>query len=203
MHAKCQHHLTLPERQGIGKGGLNPFHQQTVVVLEQPDLRRHLKGNRFGQLKIINLLLKAIDLSGEISCCLSILGKPALLCLLHQCWKLHCLGMLQLLLTGQNVHGELFIILHIQLIHLIQHCNVFQKRNLMTFHHLTDLVHIYFCFIVFRLKVGDLCGAFLEEIAKEALVLLILKAAQLCYYIREHLAHFAHILGAHIPQRTL
>ena len=42
MHSQCKYHLALPQRKGVGQCGLDSFNQEAVIILKQPDLRRHL-----------------------------------------------------------------------------------------------------------------------------------------------------------------
>ena len=60
VQPKRRHHPVLPQRQRVGNGGLNAFHQQTAIILQQTNLRRHLHGYLTGQLQVVELFLEAV-----------------------------------------------------------------------------------------------------------------------------------------------
>ena len=170
LDANRQHHLALPERNRVDQRGLDLFRHCSIVALDQSDLGRHLHGNRPRQLQVVNLFLKTIAQLCQILRLLRVLRQSAFFCAFDQLRKLLLLYLLDLFFSGKDVHGKLFIIGEIQLIHLIQHCRILQQLNLVSFQHLTNFIHINFCFGIFCFHICDLIAAFFEQ-SEEALFL--------------------------------
>ena len=104
---------------------------------------------------------------------------------------------MELLLPGQDVHGQLLEIIQVQLIHLVQHGGVLKERYLMLLHDLTDSVDVGLGLIVFYLQVFQSVAALFEK-SKEPLFLLLVKILKLADHAGQHLADLPHILGAHV-----
>ena len=203
LHAQRQHHLALPQRDGIHQRGLDLLDHQRIVVLQQPGLGSHLDRHHAGQLQIVQLLFKPVAHSHQIIVGLRILGKAGLLRLLPQLLQLTGTHVRQTLLTGQDVHGQLLIILQVQLIHLVEHGHVLQQRDLMVLQILGDLVHVGLDLAVLRLHGLQLVARLLEQ-AEQALLLLVLaEALQLHHQTAQILADLAHVLVADIGQCAL
>lgn len=98
---QCQHHLVLPQGDGVDDGGLDLLCHHGVVVLQQADLRPHLQADVAGQLQIIELLLKAFALVGQITSRLCILRQAGNLGLIHGLLQLVCAHIGQLLLPAR------------------------------------------------------------------------------------------------------
>ena len=77
LHAECEHHLALPEGDGIDERGLDLFDHQRVVVLEKSRLRAHLERHHARELQVMQLLFKALALLRVVVVGLRILGKAA------------------------------------------------------------------------------------------------------------------------------
>ena len=203
LHAQRQHHLALPQRDGVHQRGLDLLDHQRVVVLQQAGLGTHLDGHHAGQLQIVQLLFKAVAQVHQIVVRLGILGQTGLLRLLAQLLQLRGAHLGQPLLAGQDIHGQFLVILQVQLIHLVEHGHVLQQRDLMVLQILGDLVHVGLDLAVLRLHGLQLVAGLLEQ-AEQALLLLVLaEALQLHHQTAEILADLAHILAADVVQRVL
>ena len=64
---QCQHHLVLPQRDGVDDGGLDLFRHHGVVVLQKADLGAHLQADVAGELQIVELFLKPLAMVGQIA----------------------------------------------------------------------------------------------------------------------------------------
>ena len=124
-YPQSQHHLTLPQRNGIDQCGLNLLRNHGIIILYQADLRSHLNGNHAGQLQIVNLFLKAVHQGEHIVYRLGVLRQAALRRLLLQGGQFLFLRLSQTLLTRQNIHGQFLKIGLVQLIQFIQHGHIF------------------------------------------------------------------------------
>ena len=74
-NAEREHHLALPQRNGVDQRSLNLLRHQLIAGLNQANLRRHLNGNVARKFEVVELLFKAIRLVGQILCRLCILGQ--------------------------------------------------------------------------------------------------------------------------------
>ena len=199
-----QHHLVLPQRDGVDDGGLDLLSHHGVVVLQQADLGAHLQADVPGQLQIVQLFLKALALVRQITGGLSILGQTGLLGLVHGLLQLVCTDLGQLFLAGQDIHAQLLEVGHVQLIHLIQHGDVFQQLHLMALQHGLDVLHVGLGLVVLGLQVVQLIALLFEEAQNALLLLLIgIKALQLPDEVGDHIAYLAQILGGHLGQSGL
>ena len=163
LHAQGQHHLALPQGDGVHQGGLDLLDHQRVVVLQKPGLGAHLHGYHAGQLQIVQLLLKAVAQVHQVVVGLGVLGQTRLLRLLPQCLQLRRAHLGQALFAGQDVHGQFLVILQVQLIHLVEHGHVLQQRDLMVLQILGDLVHIGLDLAVLGLHGLQLVAGLLEQ----------------------------------------
>ena len=75
---QAQHHLALPQGDGVHQGGLDLLQHQGVVVLEQTGLGAHLDGDHPGELQVVDLLLKPAAQVGEGVVGLGVLLAPRL-----------------------------------------------------------------------------------------------------------------------------
>ena len=100
-HAKSQHHLALPQGNGVHQGGLDFLHHQRVVVLEQPGLGAHLDGDHPGQLQVVELFLKPLAHLHLVVVGLGVLLGAGLLRLGPEGGKLVGLDLLELLLPAR------------------------------------------------------------------------------------------------------
>ena len=142
LHAQGQHHLALPQGNGVHQGGLDLLNHLGVVVLQQAGLGPHLHGHHAGQLQVVELLFKAVAQVHQVVVCLGVLGKTRLLRLPAQLLQLRGPHLRQPLLPGQNVHGQFLVILQVQLIHLVKHGHILQQGDLVLLQALGDLVHV-------------------------------------------------------------
>ena len=166
LHAYRQYHLALPERDRIDKRRLYFFGHRRIVALYHTYLRRHLHCHRAGQLQIVNLFFKTVAQLRQILCLLCILRKPAQLGTSQKLRKLFCAYLFQLFLSRKDVHGQLFIIGQIQLIHLIQHSRILQQLYLMPLQYLTDTVYIFLCFGILCFHIRKLIRILLKKSQK-------------------------------------
>ena len=116
VHAEPQHHLALPEGNGVHDGGLDLLGHEKVVVLDHADLRGHLQRDRARQLKIVQLLFKAADEVREVVHSLRVLGQTGLLRFCAQLGEILLAQLLDAELARDDVHREL---LEIRLVDLI------------------------------------------------------------------------------------
>ena len=203
LHPQCQHHLALPQGNGVHQRGLDLLDHQGIVILQQTGLRTHLNGHHTGQLQIVDLLFKPVAHADQVVIGLCILGKAGLLRLFAQLLQLIAAHVCQTLFPGQNVHGQLFIVLQVQLIHLVKHGHVLEQRDLMILQILGDLVHVGLHLAVLCLHGLDAVAGLFEQARQSLFLLLCAEAFQLHHKAAQILADFAHILVADIGQRTL
>ena len=199
-HAQAQHHLVLPQGNGVHQRGLDLFSHHGVVVLDQPDLGAHLDGDGAGQLQIVQLLLKPVAQVRKVPGRLGVLGQAAGLGLFGQLHQLGLPHLLQLFLAGQDVHTQLLEVRHVHLIHPIQHGHVLQQLHLMSLQRALNLLHVHFDLVVLGLHGFQLVALLFEEAEQALLLFGRVKALQLAHQLGEHIAHFAHVLGAHLAQ---
>ena len=196
LHAEREHHLALPEGDGIDERGLDLFDHQRVVVLEKSRLWAHLERHHARELQVMQLLFKALALLRVVVVGLRILGKAAGLCLLAQLLELAGADLGQTLFARDDIHGQLFVVLEVQLIHLVEHRDVLHQRDLMLFKLRNNAVHARLGLAVLRAHQLELILLLVEK-AREALLLLLTEALDLDDEVRKRLAHLAKILVAH------
>ena len=156
-----------------------------------------------GQLQVIELFLKPLALIGQVPGRLGVLGQAAALGLVHGLLQLLGPHLLQLFLARQNIHGQLFEIGHVQLVHLVQHGDILEQLHLVALQHGLDVLHVGLGLVVLGLELVQLVGLFLEE-AKDPLFLLGgVEALQLADQVGDHLPHLAQVFGGHLGQRRL
>ena len=195
MHAKCQHHLALPERQGIGKGGLNPFHQQTVVVLEQPDLRRHLNGDLAGQLQVMQLLFKPVALGGEVVRLLGVHRVTAGLGLGLQRFQVVLADLGKLLVARNDVESQLVEVVVVLVIQAVKHGDVLEQLRLVSFQGIGDVLNVHGHLVIPRLHPGNLVLCLGEDLRQTLRLLgILLEAFQLGNEVHQHVPDLAGIL---------
>ena len=202
LHAQRQHHLALPQGDGVHQRGLDLLDHQRVVVLQKPGLRAHLNGHYAGQLQIVELLLKAVAQAHQIVVRLGVLRQAAGLRLLPQLLHLGGANLRQPLLAGQDIHGQLLVILQVQLVHLVEHGHVLQQGDLMLLQVLSDLVHVGLYFVVLGLHSLQLVAGLLEQALQALAVLVLAEALQLHHQLAQVVTDLPHVLGADVVQRV-
>ena len=75
LDAEGDDHLVLPERDGVDKSGLDLLRHHGIRALDEADLRRGLQRDLARELEVVDALLEAVALLGEIACRLGILGE--------------------------------------------------------------------------------------------------------------------------------
>ena len=111
-------------------------------------------------------------------------------------------GLGQLLLAGQNIHGQLLEVLQVPLVHLIHHGYVLQQRDLVLFQLPGDAVDIDLRRreAALHLLGVDLC---LAEQACDALLFRLVHRLELDKQAGEHIADLAQIAGLDLGQRRV
>ena len=200
--AERQHHLVLPQRDGVEHGGLDLFDKRGVVVLDHADLRRGLQRDHARQLQIVELLFEPDAFVFKIIGRLRILRQIRSLGLCAQLMQRGAAGLGQLLLTGQNIHGQLLEVLQVPLVHLIHHGYVLQQRDLVLFQLPGDAVDIDLRRreAALHLLGVDLC---LAEQARDALLFRLVHRLELDEQAGEHIADLAQIAGFDLGQRRV
>ena len=201
VQRQSQHHLVLPEGDGVDDRGADLLGHQAVVILHHADLRCHLHGDGARQLKVVYLLLEAAYEVCEIVRGLRVFGKPRLLGLRDVLGQLDIAQVLYLELTGEDVHGELLHVLLVLLVHLIHHADVLHQRDLVLFELLDYLVDIDLSLVKLRLLLGNGLGSFLEQTEEALLFLLVeVQTLELDNKLAEHVAALTEILGLDAAQ---
>ena len=203
-NAQRQHHLVLPQRDGVDDSSLDLLGHHRVIGLDQPDLGPHLDGNIAGQLQIVQLFLKPVAEIGQIAGRLCILGQLGALGFLLRSLQVVGADLGQLLFAGQNVHRQLLEVDKVQLIHLVQHRDVLHQGDLMILQLSLDALNILVGAVVAGLELFDAVGGLFKE-AEDALGLLGtgIKALQLGNQARNQLAGFPHVLRLDARERRL
>ena len=203
-HAQGQNHLVLPQGDGVHNGGLDLFSHHRIVGLDQADLWAHLDGDIAGQLQVIQLLFKAVALVGQVAGGLGIFRQAGCFGLGFSGGQVVLPHLLQLFAAGQDIHAQLLEIDKVQLVHLVQHGNVFHQGYLVVLQLGLDAFHVHISFVVFHFQGFQLVGLFLEK-AQEAFLIFCggVKAFQLADQLGDEFAGLTHILGAHAGKRTV
>ena len=178
LQPQGQHHLALPQGDGVHQGGLDLLQHQGVVVLDQPSLRAHLDGDHPGELQIVELLLKAVTQVGIVVVFLCVLLGPGLGGLLLQLLQVVGPDMLQPLFPRDDIHSQLFVVFGVEVIHLVQHGDVLHQHHLVVLQHPHDLVHVDLGLGVARLHGLQFIPLLFEEAQEAALVFLLAEALQ-------------------------
>ena len=144
----------------------------------------------------MQLLFKALALLRVVVVGLRILGKAARLRLFAQLLELAGADLGQTLFARDDIHGQFFVVLEVQLIHLVEHRDVLHQRDLMLFKLRNNAVHARLGLAVLRAHQLELILLLVEQ-ACEALLLLLTEALDLDDEVRERLAHLAQVLVAH------
>ena len=193
--AQGQNHLTLPQRNRIHQRGLNLFGHQGVIVLDHADLGTHLNGDLPGQLQVKEFLLKAVAHGSVVIGLLSILRQSGRIGLVIKVLQGGGPFFRQLLLTGQNVHGQLFEIVQVLVVHLVQQGDILQQNHLMVFQLTGNLVHIGFRLVIAGAHGLEIGGCLLEYAAQALLLFRRREALEFRHQRRDHIAQFTHVLG--------
>ena len=147
----------------------------------------------------MELLLKPVQQIGKVVAGLGVLLRAGLGGLLPQLDQVVGPEILQPLLAGDDIHGQLFIILGVQLIHLVEHGDVLHQSHLVIFQDLDDAVHIGLRLGIAGLHDLQLVALFLEQ-PGQALLLRLAKGLQLAHQLAEGVAHLAQVLSSNVAQ---
>ena len=199
LQAEGQHHLALPQGDGVHQRGLDLLQHLGVVVLQQAGLGAHLHRDHPGQLQIVELLLEPVQQVCKVVAGLSVLLGAGLGGLLPQLDQVVGAEILQPLLAGDDVHGQLFIVLGVQLIHLVEHGDVLHQGHLVLLQYLDDAVHVGLRLGIAGLHGLQLAALFLEQ-PGQALLLRLAEGLQLAHQLAEGIAHLAQVLRFHVAQ---
>ena len=145
----------------------------------------------------MQLLFKALALLRVVVVGLRILGKAARLRLLAQLLELAGADLGQTLFARDDIHGQFFVVLEVQLIHLVEHRDILHQRDLMLFKLRNNAVHARLGLAVLRAHQLELVLLLVEKAGKALLLFLLAEALDLDNEVRERLAHLAKILVAH------
>ena len=203
LQPQRQHHLALPQGNGVHQRGLDLLDHQRVVVLQQPGLGAHLHRHHPGQLQIVDLLFKPVAQVHQIVIGLCVLCRAGLLRLLAKLLQLAAAYRLQPLLTGQNVHGQFLVVLQVQLIHLVEHGHVLEQRDLVLLQRLGDLLHVGLHLAVLGLHALQSVPGLLEQAHEALLFFAVAEALQLHHQTAQVLPDLAQILAANVIQGAL
>ena len=168
--------------------------------MQEAGLGPHLHGHHAGQLQVVELLFKAVAQVHQVVVCLGVLGKTRLLRLPAQLLQLGGADLGQALLAGQNVHGQLLVILQVQLVHLVKHGHILQQGDLMLLQRLGDFVHVGLYLAVLGLHGFQTAAGFSEQARQALLFLVLAEALQLHHQLAQVLADLAQILVADAVQ---
>ena len=135
---------------------------------------------------------------------LGVLGQLAGLSLVAGLLQLVGAEVLQALLAGHDVHGQLLEVAQVLIVQLVQHGDVLQKLDLMLLQALDDLVDVDLGLVILGLQHLEAAGLLLEQPEQAALLLLVgIEALELHHQVGDHVAHLVQVLGAHVLQRSV
>ena len=123
----------------------------------------HLNGNHTREFQIVEFLLETVAKLDHIVKALRVLLRPGLLGLALQLRKLMGADVREALLARQNIHRQLFIILQVLFIELVQHGGILQQRDLMLLEFLADFVNIGLRLGILRFERLNLVFGLLKE----------------------------------------
>ena len=198
--AERQNHLALPQRNGIHDGGLDFLDQRDFVVLHEADLRRGLHGDGTREVEVGKLLFEARAHGVEVLRGLRVFGTTRGFRLVHKLLQLDFAHFSELFLAGKNVHGELFEVGEVELVHLVERGGVFHEGHLMALQRLHDFVDVGLGLVVACAHRFDFVGTLLEE-AEQPLFFGRIEAAQLGHSVGKKASDLAQILRAHAFKR--
>ena len=163
-----------------------------------------MDGNVARELQVVELFFEALALIAQILGGLRVLRQAGSAGLFARGGQIGGTHLFQAALARLDVHGEFLKIVQVLLIELLEQGDVLEQRDLVGFQRGGDGIDVHFHLIVARFQRLDLVAAALEP-AENPLVLFLIgvKAFQLCHQVGDHLAHFAHVLGAHAGQRAI
>ena len=200
LHAQSQHHLALPQGDGVDQGGLDLLNHQRVVILQHPGLGAHLDGHHPRQLQIVELLLKPVAHLHHVVIRLGVLLLAAGLRRPAHLLQLAGLHRRQLLLAGDDVHGQLLVVLQVQLVHLVKHGDVLHEHHLMLLQLPGNLFHVGLGLAVLGLHGLHPVARLLEKAEQALLLFLLAEALELHHQAGQGVPHLPQILGAHVGQ---
>ena len=192
LDAQGNHHLVLPEGDGVDHGGLDLLGHHGVGVLHEADLRRGLDGHLARELQVVEALLEAVALLLQVARGLGILGQARLGGLGLGGRQVHGAHLVKLLLARQHVHRQLLEIGGVELVHAVEHVDVLEELDLVLLQLGRDVVHVLLDRGVAGVELLDLVGLLAEE-AHESLGLLGrgVEALELGDETRDLLTHLA------------
>ena len=169
---------------------------KTAVSGSDPSIRF----NADGKLKIMQFLFKAVTHTYHIIVGLCIFGGAGFRCFFAQCFHFGTAYFFQTFLPGQNVHGQFFVVLQVQIIHFIQHSHIFQQCNLMSFQHIGNGIHIGFHFAVLCFQFFHLVFTLAEQTTQETFLFFGVKIHVFQFYNQsgQGISHFTQIFVSYI-----
>ena len=201
-NAEREHHLALPQRDGVHNGGLDLLDKRNLVVLHEANLRRRLHGDGAGEVQIAKLLLEARAHGLEVLRSLGVLGAAGGAGVLDKLDELAFANLRELLFARKQIHRELLEVREVQLVHLVERRRVLHERHLVVLQLVDNLVHVRLGLVVARPKRLHLVDTALEE-AEQPLLLGGVEPAQLVDNAGDKIAHLAQIVRAHPLERRL
>ena len=111
----------------------------------------------------MDLLLKPVTHRVKIFRGLRVFRKPGQFSFIQKFFELCVFYFCQFLLSCKDIHGQLFKIGQVQLVHLIQKSGILHELHLMLLKHFYDLIDICLGFSIFRFHGLDLIRRFLKE----------------------------------------
>lgn len=162
------------------------------MVLQHANLRRHLQRYLAGELKIVQLLFKAVALIGQILGGLGVHRVAGFGSLGAQLFQIALADFLQPHFAGHDIHGQLAKVGQVHLVQAVEHRHILQQLNLMLLKRGRDGLDILRYRIVARLHGGQLRLG-VEEQPAQALGLLgrAFKALELGDQVGQDIPHLA------------
>ena len=176
--------------------------QRDFIVLHETNLRCGLHGDGAREVEVGKLLLEARAHGVEVLCGLRVFSATRGFCLVHEFLQLDFAHFSELFLAGQNVHGELFEVGEVELVHLVECGGVFHKGHLVALQRFHDFVDVGLGLVVAGAQRFYFVGAFLEE-AEQALLLGRIEAAQLGHGIAKKATDLAQVFRSHALERCV
>ena len=151
----------------------------------------------------MELFLETVAHLDQVVIGLGVLLSAGALGLLPQLLQLAGLHLRQALLPGNDVHGQLLVVLQVELIHLVEHGDVLHEGHLVLFQLPGDLVHVDLGLGVLDLHGLHLAAGLLEEAENALLFLLLAEVLELHHQVGQGVAHLAQVLVADVGEGAL
>ena len=129
-----------------------------------------------------------------------VFGFAAQTRLLNEFFQFYVANFGKFLFSCKNIHGELFEVCQVELVHLVERRGVFHELHLVTLQGSNDFIHVRFGLVVFGAHGLDFVCAFLEE-AEDAFFFGSVEAAQFDDHAADQVAHLPQVLRAHAGER--